>query len=157
MKLRKDFIICFVFTAWRNTTRIYKKRKNFVKIKFIIGSEFIQINKFLDIKIFKNRFQRKVSEISSWGNRSNFFDFILFAFHIHSFNFISIKSNRIINAGSFKFRNRAKRLDTAMFSTLCSRRIKRFINSEISIVLLFSNLKKISHKTPLLYNTPLHH
>ena len=152
MKLREDFIICFVFTAGRNTTSIYKKRKDFIKIEFETSSKFIQINKFLDIKLFENRFQREIAKIPSWRNRSNFLGLILLVILIHLFDFIFVESDRVINAGSFQFRNRTKRPDTTMFGTFGSRRIKRFINSEIRIFLLFSDLKEISHKTPLLHN-----
>ena len=83
MKLGKDFIICLVFTTWRNTSSIYKKRKDFIKIEFETSSKFIEINKLLDIKVFKNGLQREIAKISSWRNGSNLLGPILLVILIH--------------------------------------------------------------------------
>ena len=124
MKLGKDFIICLVFTTWRNTSSIYKKRKDFIKIEFETSSKFIEINKLLDIKVFKNGLQREIAKISSWRNGSNFLGPILLVILIHFFNFIFVERDRVINTSSFQFGNRAKGPDTTMLGTFGSRRIK---------------------------------
>ena len=101
MKLGKDFIICLVFTTWRNTSSIYKKRKDFIKIEFETSSKFIEINKLLDNKIFENGLQREIAKIPSWRNGSDFLGLILLVILIHLFDFIFVESDRVINASSF--------------------------------------------------------